>query len=715
MDKKDLAKKRNKKAYGSVTRKMTSGRNKSEDASVDNELAVGTRKEEVMRKAAVGRSKREESAAEKSSKSKDVDLDDDQKIGARKNEVMKKAAGKKARGEKSVAKQDGSKDVTVDDNLKMEVLKNKVRGKVAGDKSKGEKSVAKQSSKLKDSDVDDALKTGALKDEVRGQVSGGKSMGEKSAARKGKAGGGAKLIVEEEYAEETMMEDSKEDTSTPVKRRRGADGEIVQAFLLSPERSSSRLRPRKEVPAFRLVDLGDDDNDKIIGKRVKVYWSGSRKWFTGCIKAFDYEMKLHNIIYEDGDREMLDLRKERFELEIMPTDSFMLRTKPNSEKEVKSLDGDKVGAETLNEDIEMADAEKVAKQMEPKKKTQPERSSKEGKDPEVNNAEDQFANMSLDVLSEKAKEVVIDEAHNVEEPPDASYEEEQDECKMDEEATKAVGTESNSEVKELGSDTVEGSRKTVKDDFIKVSNAKSEKKRVSSKKRATSRAVKKRSSKSQSRKESKEKEDLDANVEVVSHLDEIKNNIMHGDVDVDKSMEAKNQEDGEKTDSIAKEQCEEKCGISAETQHDTPDLNVEKKEDDLVEKQIEIVDKKVSKDAINRLSLSSNPQCVEDGMEDLAENAEVSVFPNEVEEKVRNRKINVEGPMDADTRKNFNETETLLKAANEGACDMSGDVLPKLPKTEEEDPEILQGKLRTEVKESEEGISQKGNLTRHQG
>lgn len=707
MDKKDLAKKRNKKAYGSVTRKRTSGRNKSKNASVDNELAVGTLKDEVMRKAVVGRSKREESAAEKSSKSKDVDLDDDLKIGARKTEVMRKASGNKPRGEKSVAKQGRSKDVTVDDNLTMEVLKTKVRGKVAGDKSKGEKSVAKKSSKLKDSDVDDALKIGVLKDVARRQVSGGKSMGEKSGARKGKAGGGAKLIVKEEDAEETMMEDSKEDTSTPVKRRRGADGEIVRAFFLSPDRSSSRLRPRKEVPAFRLVDLGDDDNDKIIGKRVKVYWSGSRKWFTGCVKAFDYEKKLHNILYEDGDREMLDLRKERFELEIMPTDSFKLRTKPNSD-EVKGLDGEKVGAETLNEDIEMVDAEKVAKQLEPKKKTPSERSSKEGKDPEDNNAEE------VDVLSEKAKQVVIDEALNVEEPPDASNEKEQDESKMDEEATEVVRTESNSEVKELRSDNVEGSRKTMKDDFIKVGNAKSEKKRVSSKKRATPRAVKKRSFRSQSRKESEEKEDLDANVEVVSHLDEIKNNIIHGDVDVDKSMEANYQEDGEKTDSIAKEQCEEKCGISSETQHDTTDLNVEKKEDDLVEKQIEIEDRKVSKEVRNRLSLSSNPQCVEDGMDDLAENAEVSVLPNEVEEKVRNRKINVEGPMDVDTGKNFNETETLLKAANEGACDMSGDVLPKLPKAQEEDPEILQGKL-TEISESEEGICQKGNLTRHQG
>ncbi|XP_040994689.1 uncharacterized protein LOC121241131 isoform X1 [Juglans microcarpa x Juglans regia] len=501
MTKRRLVKIGDKKESGSAAQKSTSGTNKSKDASVDNELRTRALKDEDMRKVAVGGSEGEESAVNESGRSKDVPLDDDLKIGALRNEVMRKAASHKpaensaATAAKQVRK---SNDVNVDDDLTMGVLKNDVRGEVDVDKSIGKK-VAKQSNTLKDSDVDNDLKLEVLKDKVMRAVSGGKSMGKKSEARESKARGKAKLVEEEQDAETNMMEEgckkgtpmeegSKEDTPTPVRRKRGADGEIVEEFWLSLERSSSRLRPRKEVLAFRLVDLEDDDNDRIIGKRVKVYWSGSRKWFTGHIKAFDYEKRLHDILYEDGDREMLDLRKERFELEIMPTECFKLRTKPSYERKVKDLDGEKVSAETLQEDIEMVDAEKGAKESEPEKKTESDISVKEKTDPEVKNGEELVAKMGVDVPLEKAKEMVIDEAHDDDE------------------------------------------------------------------------------------------------------IDNIKNAV----INVNKSVEVNYQEEDGKINSLA----EEKGGMSVEAQHRTLDSNVEKKGDDHLEKQSEIVEKSESEDAI---------------------------------------------------------------------------------------------------------------------
>ncbi|KAG7947917.1 hypothetical protein I3843_14G119100 [Carya illinoinensis] len=507
MTKRHLVKIGDKKESGSAARKSTSGTNKSKDASVDNELRTGALKDEDTRKVAVGGSEGEESAVNESGRSKDVPLADDLKIGALRNEVMRKAASRKPAEKSSVtaAKQvRKSNDVTVDDDLTMSVLKNDVRG-VDVDKSIGKK-VAKQSNTLKDSDVDNDLKLGVLKDNLTRAVSGGKSMGKKSEARESKARGKAKLVEEEQDAETNMMEGckkgtpmeegskedtpmeegSKEDTPTPVRRKRGADGEIVEEFWLSLERSSSRLRPRKEVPAFRSVDLEDDDNNRIIGKRVKVYWSGSRKWFTGRIKAFDYEKRLHDILYEDGDREMLDLRKERFELEMMPTECFKLRTKPSYEKKVKDLDGEKVSAEALKEDIEMVDAEKGAKESEPKKKTESDISVKEKTDPEEN-GEELVAKMGVDVPAEKAKEMVIDEAHDDDE------------------------------------------------------------------------------------------------------IDNIKNAV----IDVNKSVEVNYQEEDGKINSLA----EEKGRMSVEAQHSTLDSNVEKKGDDHLEKQSEIVENSEYEDA----------------------------------------------------------------------------------------------------------------------
>ncbi|PIA53614.1 hypothetical protein AQUCO_00900292v1 [Aquilegia coerulea] len=127
----------------------------------------------------------------------------------------------------------------------------------------------------------------------------------------------------------------------PKKQNRGADGEIVEASLLSPENDMPRLRPRKSVPSFQKVELNESDFERIVGKRVKVYWSGSRKWFAGCIKSFDNGSKLHKILYDDGDKEDLDLKAERFELEVLSSESFNLsfESRSHHKKKERSLDG----------------------------------------------------------------------------------------------------------------------------------------------------------------------------------------------------------------------------------------------------------------------------------------------------------------------------------------------------------------------------------------
>lgn len=178
--------------------------------------------------------------------------------------------------------------------------------------------------------IKDDVKELNTKDEAgrRVAVGGGKSKGEKSAPKKGKLGS-----VDEVQKGDHVP--SEKNLKTPTKRKRGADGEMVLAFLSSAERSSSRLRPRKDVPTFRKVELAEDDSERIIGKRVKIYWSGSRRWFVGHVKAFDRDKRCHKIHYDDGEKEDLDLRKERFELEVFPGDGFNLAVEPKPEKKVK--------------------------------------------------------------------------------------------------------------------------------------------------------------------------------------------------------------------------------------------------------------------------------------------------------------------------------------------------------------------------------------------
>ncbi|CAN0901764.1 Sister chromatid cohesion protein PDS5 homolog E [Linum grandiflorum] len=128
------------------------------------------------------------------------------------------------------------------------------------------------------------------------------------------------------------------------KRKRGADAEIAAQSYLSPSAKQesvtpSRFRPRKPVPVFRMVDLGDKDDNRIVGKRVKVYWSGSKRWFAGKIKSFNRRKKLHSVVYDDGDKEDLELRKERFELEILPNEDFNIVRGRRIVSEVKRAKG----------------------------------------------------------------------------------------------------------------------------------------------------------------------------------------------------------------------------------------------------------------------------------------------------------------------------------------------------------------------------------------
>ncbi|KAI3855766.1 hypothetical protein MKX03_033446 [Papaver bracteatum] len=105
--------------------------------------------------------------------------------------------------------------------------------------------------------------------------------------------------------------------SRPRKRKSGAHRDIVKEYM-------SLSRRRKEVPCFRKVYLKESDFQRIIGKRIKVYWDGSRRWFTGRIESFDNKKKLHRILYNDGDVDELYLPDERFELEVVMSEGFTL-------------------------------------------------------------------------------------------------------------------------------------------------------------------------------------------------------------------------------------------------------------------------------------------------------------------------------------------------------------------------------------------------------
>ncbi|XP_042487290.1 uncharacterized protein LOC122067511 [Macadamia integrifolia] len=278
------------------------------------------------------------------------------------------------------------------------------------------------------------------------------------------------------------------------KQKRGADREMAEAFFLSPEIGSSRLRPRKDIPSFRRVLLSSNDFDRIVGKRVKVFWPDSRRWFSGRIKSFDQEKQLHTVIYDDGDKEHLDLMQERFELEIFPSETFIL----SSRSEPKFPDTGEGSRDSINEGSHIIDdAETVNTKMkrsmssraqkrtskkegfEPEKKyarmvSEPSKAAK-GKHPKLQSGKD----TDSDEVSEKIEQKMATGEIYMDKTVGASSQEHHNEAEL------------HTGKKELGSDGSEVSGESAKVDATEVNDVNPFEKKGKIKRKKTSKEAKK--------------------------------------------------------------------------------------------------------------------------------------------------------------------------------------------------------------------------------
>ncbi|KAH9327353.1 hypothetical protein KI387_007531, partial [Taxus chinensis] len=117
----------------------------------------------------------------------------------------------------------------------------------------------------------------------------------------------------------------------------------------SPVQSSGRaLRPRKHrqnhngTKRYGEICFSDVDAFQILNRRIKVFWPLDNKWYYGTVKSYDPTNKLHYVRYDDRDEEWLQLRDEKFKLQLLPGEAdgrVRLLDKSVSEK-VEGLDGD---------------------------------------------------------------------------------------------------------------------------------------------------------------------------------------------------------------------------------------------------------------------------------------------------------------------------------------------------------------------------------------
>ncbi|KAJ4981397.1 hypothetical protein NE237_032234 [Protea cynaroides] len=89
--------------------------------------------------------------------------------------------------------------------------------------------------------------------------------------------------------------------------------------LTSNAKSSAgniKKRKRRSIAGLAKCSLKESDNHStdLIGCRIKVWWPLDKQFYEGVIQSYDQGKKKHMILYDDGDTEVLNLEKERWDL-----------------------------------------------------------------------------------------------------------------------------------------------------------------------------------------------------------------------------------------------------------------------------------------------------------------------------------------------------------------------------------------------------------------
>ncbi|KAG7536034.1 Armadillo-type fold [Arabidopsis suecica] len=80
--------------------------------------------------------------------------------------------------------------------------------------------------------------------------------------------------------------------------------------------ASGSMKKRKNMSGLAKCSTNENKlvNDELIGCRIEVWWPMDKRFYEGTVKSYDSTKQRHVILYEDGDVEVLNLEKERWEL-----------------------------------------------------------------------------------------------------------------------------------------------------------------------------------------------------------------------------------------------------------------------------------------------------------------------------------------------------------------------------------------------------------------
>ncbi|KAG7020414.1 Sister chromatid cohesion protein PDS5-like A [Cucurbita argyrosperma subsp. argyrosperma] len=134
--------------------------------------------------------------------------------------------------------------------------------------------------------------------------SGGGSLKQSEAKRKK---GSGKTISGKTLKKLSGDDDKKE--TTPVLKptsKTTKDEKILN-------KTTTPASKRKRTPSKEKESDTKDFDETLVGSKIKVWWPKDRMFYEGVIDSFDPEKRKHKVLYMDGDQEILNLKKERWE------------------------------------------------------------------------------------------------------------------------------------------------------------------------------------------------------------------------------------------------------------------------------------------------------------------------------------------------------------------------------------------------------------------
>ncbi|XVE97346.1 hypothetical protein REPUB_Repub03eG0011800 [Reevesia pubescens] len=205
------------------------------------------------------------------------------------DDVSKKASELTSDSEAKTNKRSGKKVATVVSNEDKALAYVDETKKESGTASDSEAKSLKQSSKKVESSSNNV------------DESSSRQLGDKKRRAQGK-------VIPEKDGTKTSTQNDDEETVASLKsvKPNKHDSHMEE----TPKTNSKRKHTPSKEKAPDSIEYGEN----LVGLKVKVWWPKDRLFYEGVIHAFDSVKKKHKVLYNDGDEENLNLKREKWEM-----------------------------------------------------------------------------------------------------------------------------------------------------------------------------------------------------------------------------------------------------------------------------------------------------------------------------------------------------------------------------------------------------------------